>query len=150
MKTSILKVMFLTAFLTGYTSCEAEEDPSGDNPPVKDSGAMTPEEALIYMKVTDNLVIVDVASLTHYDRVHFVRAINIPIENISAAEADKLYRELPEGRPIILHCRRGVTVSGAYRRVKELRPDIPGISYIAGAPPFEEYNQWHKNNKQIQ
>lgn len=127
-----------------------QEQNSGEEekPPVQnDLGAVTPEKALEYMKTTQNLVIVDVASVTNYNRQHFEGAVNVPIENISGTDADKLYRELPQGRPVILHCRRGAIVPGAYRRVKELRPDIPEISYIAGVPPFDAYNQWYNNNK---
>ena len=43
----------------------------------------------------------------------------------------KAFMELPAGRPVILHCRRGMIVPGAYRRLKELRPVIPEISYVS-------------------
>lgn len=107
-----------------------------------DLGGMSPEEALKYMQETENLVIVDVASKSNYERVHFENAINIPIEDLNSDEEDALYKEIPKDRPVILHCRQGVIVPGAYRRLKELRPDIPEISYIAGAPLFTEYNEW--------
>lgn len=110
-------------------------------------GAVTPDAALSYMKRTKDLVIVDVAAKQWYAKEHFSGAINIPIEDISHEEADKLYMEIPAGRPVILHCRRGVIVPGAYRRVKELRPDIPEISYIDGVPPFEAYNEWLASQK---
>ena len=50
--------------------------------------------------------------------------------------------QIPQGRPTLLHCRRGMTVPGAYERVKELRPDIWEIFYIDDAPLFDEYNRW--------
>lgn len=113
-----------------------------NNVSVNDLGAMSPEKALEYMKKTENLVIVDVATRSWYAKEHFEGAINIPIENISPDEAEKLYLDIPAGRPVILHCRLGMVVPGAYRTLKKLRPDIPEISYIDGAPLFGEYNEW--------
>lgn len=108
-----------------------------------DLGGMEPAKALEYMKSAQDLVIVDVAARNGFAKIHFVNAINIPIENISLDEAKKLYMQIPTDRPVLLHCRLGMIVPGAYQTVKNLRPDIPEISYIAGKPPFHEYNTWH-------
>lgn len=127
----------------GCSEKNASEMPDNDNNvSVNDLGAMSPEKALEYMKKTENLVIVDVATRSWYAKEHFEGAINIPIENISPDEAEKLYLDIPAGRPVILHCRLGMVVPGAYRTLKKLRPDIPEISYIDGAPLFGEYNEW--------
>lgn len=110
---------------------------------VRDRGGLSPEEALAYMKMTDDIVIVDVAATKWYKREHFIGAVNIPIEELDSQQEDELYMNaIPSGRPVILHCRRGMIVPGAYRRVKELRSDIPEISYIAGTPKFAEYNEY--------
>lgn len=143
-------IMYVLAFLTGCTSCEAKENEEVNNPPVSDLGAMTPQGALEYMKSTGNLVIVDVATITHFNRIHFEGAVNIPIENINSNEAKKRYMELPAGRPVILHCRQGAIVPSVYRTLKECRPDIPEISYIAGAPLFDAYNDWKQENGEDQ
>lgn len=147
MKRKIFMIMTVLALITSYTSCEAKENENEEvnNPQLNDLGAMTPERALEYMKTTKNLVIVDVAAKRWYDRQHFEGAVNIPIENINSDEAKALYLELPAGRPILLHCRQGVIVPGAYRTLKSLRSDIPEISYIAGVPSFDAYNQWYNN-----
>ena len=105
-------------------------------------GALTPEAALEYMKTEKNLVIVDVAAKRYFDREHFAGAVNIPIEELDGEEEDELYAALPKGRPVLLHCRLGMIVPGAYERLAELRPDIPEIAYIDGAPLFREYNEW--------
>ena len=110
-------------------------------------GAMSPEAALEYMKETKDLVIVDVAATRWYDDNHFEGAINIPIEELDSEAEDALYREIPAGRPVMMHCRRGMIVPGAYDRVLELRPDIPEISYIDGTPQFDEYNQWMESQQ---
>lgn len=120
------------------TGNKQDETPST----MKDLGGMSPEKALEYMKMTENLVIVDVASRTNYARKHFEGAVNIPIENLSSDEEKELYLKLPKGRPVILHCRLGMIVPGAYRTLKQLRADIPEISYIDGTPLFDEYNAW--------
>ena len=105
-------------------------------------GGVTPEAALEYMKTTKNLVIVDVAPQKMYEKDHFIEAISIPIENISKDEEDKRYKELPAGRPVLVHCRRAIFAPQAYKRLLELRPDIPEISYINGGPLIKPYNEW--------
>lgn len=109
---------------------------------VRRLGALTPEAALEYMKTEKNLVIVDVAAKRYFNREHFEGAVNIPIEELDREEEDELYAALPKGRPVVLHCRLGMIVPGAYERLTELRPDIPEIAYIDGAPLFREYNEW--------
>ena len=37
-------------------------------------------------------------------------------------------------------------VPGAYQTLKQLRPDIPEIAYIADTPLFDEYNAWHETS----
>ena len=142
--------------LLSLVGCSSAENPSSNaesvvvtaaeksNVSQNDLGALNPSEALEYMKNTADLIIVDVAAKRWFDKEHFVGAINIPIEEISSGEADELYKKIPSGKPVILHCRRGMIVPSAYRRVKELRADIPEISYIDGVPPFAEYNDWKK------
>ncbi|MBR4909597.1 MAG: hypothetical protein IKZ43_11365 [Acidaminococcaceae bacterium] len=106
-------------------------------------GAISPEQALEYMKKTKNLVIVDVAPRKAYDKGHFIGAISIPIEGLSKEEEDKRYKELiPAGKPVLIHCRRAIFAPNAYKRIVELRPDIPEISYINGAPLMQPYNEW--------
>lgn len=118
------------------------------SPKSKDMGGMTPRKALEYMKKTDNLVILDVATANWYRTKHFEGAVNIPVEELNSAEEKELYNKLPKGRPVILHCRRGMVVPGAYRTLKALRPDIPEISYIDGTPLFNEYNDWKKSRNE--
>lgn len=106
------------------------------------SGSISPQEALEYMKTKRDLVIVDVAARRWYKQEHFKGAVNIPIEELSAEEEKELYQQLPKGRPVIMHCRLGMIVPGAYRTLRQLRPDISEIYYIDGKPLFEAYNEW--------
>ena len=94
------------------------------------------------MKKTENLVIIDVAAAKWYNKNHFVGAINIPIEELNSEEEDAFYMDIPTDRPVLMHCRLGMIVPEAYERMRELRPDIPEISYIAGSPLFDDYNEW--------
>ena len=112
--------------------------------PVKpeSSGPISPKEALEYMKTAKDLVIVDVAAKRWYAQEHFKEAVSIPIEELSAEEEQELYLRLPKNRPVVMHCRRGMIVPGAYRMLKQLRPDISEIYYIDGKPLFEAYNEW--------
>ena len=116
------------------------------------SGPISPKDALEYMKTKKDLVIVDVAAKRWYAQEHFKGAVNIPIEELSADEEKKMYLQLPKGRPIVMHCRLGMIVPGAYRTLKQLRPDIIEIYYIDGKPLFEAYNEWinsQENDKQL-
>ena len=106
------------------------------------SGPISPKDALEYMKTKKDLVIVDVAAKRWYAQEHFKGAVNIPIEELSADEEKELYLQLPKGRPVVMHCRLGMIVPGAYRTLKQLRPDISEIYYIDGKPLFEAYNEW--------
>ena len=109
----------------------------------KAMGAISPEQALEYMKKTKNLIIVDVAPRKAYDKGHFIGAISIPIEGLSKEEEDKRYKELiPAGKPVLIHCRKAIFAPNAYKRIVELRPDIPEVSYINGAPLIQPYNEW--------
>lgn len=128
-------------YVAGTSSTEVTGE-NGMKQTRNELGALSPEAALEYMKNTPNLVIVDVAATRWYNEEHFEHAMNIPIEELDSGEEDARYLEIPSGRPVLLHCRRGMIVPGAYRRVLELRADIPEISYIDGTPPFAEYNEW--------
>ncbi|MDV0445416.1 hypothetical protein MmiAt1_09930 [Methanimicrococcus sp. At1] len=112
----------------------------------RDWGGLSPEFSLVYMKGTEDLVIVDLRATEFYNEVHFEGAVHIPIEELTRDEIDALYMALPEGRPVISHCRRGVSVIPEHDIMKELRPDIWEISYIAGVPLFDEYNEWYAEN----
>lgn len=111
----------------------------------KDLGGLPPEQAFDYMEKTPDLVIVNVAGRGFWDRNHFDGAVNIPTEDIGDDASIEKLKELPAGRPVIMHCRRGHMVVDWYQRLKALRPDIPEVSYIAGVPPFDAYNDWARD-----
>lgn len=136
MKTLMALFLILCCVVTAHAAERTEKQ--------NDLGGMEPAQALEYMKATKNLVIVDVAASRWFATKHFAGAVNIPIENISSDEAAELYRNLPARRPVLLHCRLGMVVPGAYQTLKALRPDIPEVAYIAGRPLFDEYNAWYE------
>lgn len=141
-------MMMAMAFLVGCTSCNAQSDspetePSGGNSSTTHAlGALTPQKALEYMKTTSELVIVDVATAHEYAEEHFDGAINIHY-----SEMPERYDEIPRDRKVLLHCRLGMVVPNAYRVLLEKRPDIVELSYIDGAPLFEAYNSWKKEQE---
>lgn len=100
-------------------------------------GGLSPEEALEYMKNTENLVIVEVNTAQWKKETPFTGAMWIPHDEMA-----ERYDEIPEGLPVILHCGAGVVSVPAYETLIEKRPDIPELSYIDGAPPIQEYNEW--------
>lgn len=140
--------MMAMAFLVGGTSCNAQNDspetePSGGNSSTTRAlGALTPQKALEYMKTTGGLVIVDVATAREYAEEHFDGAINIHY-----SEMPERYDEIPRDRKVLLHCRLGMVVPNAYRVLLEKRPDIAELSYIDGAPLFDAYNSWKKEQE---
>ena len=138
--------LFAVVLIAAFAALAAPTIPTyAEEAAVRRLGALTPEAVLEYMKTEKNLVIVDVAAKRYFDREHFEGAVNIPIEELDREEEDELYAALPKGRPVVLHCRLGMIVPGAYERLTELRPDIPEIAYIDGAPLFREYNEWLAN-----
>ena len=100
-------------------------------------GGLSPEDALEYMKTTEGLVIVEVNTAQWKKETPFIGAMWIPHDEMA-----ERYDEIPEGCPVILHCGAGVVSVPAYETLIEKRPDIPELSYIDGAPPIKEYNEW--------
>lgn len=110
---------------------------------VKRMGGISPEEALEYMKNTENLVIVEVNTEVWKKETPFMNALWIPHDEMA-----ERYDEIPKECPVILHCGAGVVSVPAYETLVEKRPDIPELSYIDGAPPIAEYNAWyHETHK---
>ena len=100
-------------------------------------GAMSPADALEYMKTSDNLVIIDTATAREYEEEHFEGAIHIHY-----SEMNDRYGEIPENSTVLLHCRLGMVVPRAYEVLLAHRPDLEEVAYIDGAPLFDEYNEW--------
>ena len=107
-------------------------------------GGLEPEEAFQYMKdhYDEGLVIIEVN--TDYWKLQngFIGAMHIPHD-----EMGKRYHEVPSDVPVILHCRAGVVSVPAYETLWEKRPDIKQLSYIAGRPPVDEFNEWVEAHK---
>jgi rhodanese-related sulfurtransferase len=127
---ALLVIAAAFAFSPGH--CAAQQN---------DLGAKTPAEALDYMKMTSALFILDVSEARSFRDVHFIGSYNVPFREL-VSHIDII----PEGRPVLVLCRRGRTCLKAYELIKRMRPDIPEISYIYGEPLFEEYNAWKKSN----
>ncbi|MGL5722430.1 MAG: rhodanese-like domain-containing protein [Brevinema sp.] len=155
MKKNIHTFIVIFVFVLGFVGCQQMEksnSASGGIQQIKTTaqpntvqnriGALSPEKSLEYLKNNSNVIIVDVATTAWFNRKHFQGAISIPIEELTSDEEDKLYLLIPTGSPVIVHCRLGMIVGGAYNRLIELRPDIPEIAYIDDTPLFDEYNQW--------
>lgn len=119
-----------------------ETDPASPDPlpdaGVSRLGGMTPEDALVYMESTPNLVIIEVTPDDMKFETGFIGAMHIPYDQM-----DTRYTEVPSEVPVILHCRLGKASVTAYEILSEKRPDIPELSYIAGVPPIDAYNTWY-------
>lgn len=102
-------------------------------------GGMKPSDALEYMKTTPDLVIVQVNTAEWKIEPGFTGALWIPHDEMA-----ERYDEIPEGKPVILHCGGGIVSVPAYETLLEKRPDIPELSYIAGSPHsiIDKYNKW--------
>ena len=109
----------------------------------QDLGGMEPEAALKYMKKTPDLYIIDVREPEWYDGFkQFTGNHHIPVSQIA-----KRYKEIPSDRPVLLNCGAGVMAPKAYKILKEKKANIKQLSYIAGTPLFDEYNNWLKEQK---
>lgn len=102
-------------------------------------GGLEPADALEYMEehYDEGLVIVEVN--TDYWKLQrgFTGAMHIPHDQMA-----ERYDEIPSGVPVILHCGGGIVSVPAYETLMEKRKDIPQLSYIAGRPPVEKFNEW--------
>ncbi len=108
-------------------------------------GGLEPEKALEYMKehYGEGLVIVEVNTDYWKLETGFTGAMHIPHDQMA-----ERYDEIPSGVPVILHCGGGIVSVPAYETLMEKRPDIPQLSYIAGHPLVEEFNEWlEKRNR---
>lgn len=107
-------------------------------------GGLSPEDALNYIEENYDKGLVIVEVNTDYWKLKngFSGAMHIPHDQMAAR-----YDEIPSGVPVILHCGAGVVSVPAYETLKEKRPDILQLSYIAGRPPVSEFNKWLSEHK---
>ena len=101
---------------------------------------LTPEDALEYMKNTKNLVIIDTRDLETKPN-WFIWWMEIPYNQIL-----ERFSEIPEWRPVLLHCGWGGVAPKAYQALLEANVHLPELSYIAWTPLFDEYNNWVKSD----
>jgi len=106
------------------------------------NGAISPEDALEYIKNTPNLVIVEVNTDYWKLKNGFPGALHIPHD-----EMQNRYDEIPRDVPVLLHCGAGVVSVPAYETLRAKRPDIKTLGYIAGKPPVSEFLEWKKAQK---
>ena len=97
---------------------------------------LTPQDALEYMKTTKDLVVIDTRDIEVKPN-GFKWALEIPYNQLV-----KRIEEIPQWRPVLLHCWGGNVAPKWYVALLEFNPEIPELSYIAGVPMFDEYNEW--------
>ena len=124
---------------TTEPSTEPTQEDTQMNNETNALGGLTPEDALEYLKNTPDVVIVQVNTAEWKIEPGFTGALWIPHDEIA-----ERYDEIPEGKPVLLHCGAGVVSVPAYETLLEKRPDIPELSYIAGSPRsvMDGYNEW--------
>ncbi len=108
-------------------------------------GPLEPEAALEYMKETysQGLVIINVVPEEYKQDDAFIGSMYIPYTELESRK-----EEIPADKPVILHCNRGRASELAYPILQDCRKDIPVLSYIAGEPLYDEYNEWLKTQNQ--
>jgi rhodanese-related sulfurtransferase len=89
---------------------------------------VTPEEAkALIKKMGDNLVILDMRNPNEYAVAHFPGAILIPVNELEARIS-----EVPTGKPVLVHCFKGVRAKRGCDILREKRPDLKEIYIIQG------------------
>lgn len=95
------------------------------------SPALSPPEAQDMMQNDRGFVILDVRNPEELASGYYPGSINIPLN-----ELEKRADELPAGKTVLIHCARGIRARTALKILREKRPDLPNILYIAGQPIF--------------
>ena len=95
---------------------------------------LTPEDALEYMKNTENLIIIDTRDLEVKPN-SFVWWIEIPWNQMESR-----YTEIPEWASVLLHCWGWNVAPKAYEALLKINPNLNSLGYIAWTPLFDEYN----------
>ena len=127
---------------TKQEESELDEDAEKLHVETMRMGGISSEDALEYMKTTEELVIVEVNVPEWKMSTGFTGAMFIPY-----TEMNTRYDEIPKERPVLLHCGGGIVSVEAYEILLEKRPDIPWLGYIAGAPMVRDYNEWLASQK---
>lgn len=99
--------------------------------PSAPSAAVSPAEAKQIIASTPNLYVIDVRKPEAFAERRYPNAVNMPVSELGS----RIY-EIPNGRPILMHCRSGRSVKTAYAILKKLRPDLKDVRYIDGEPLF--------------
>ncbi|MCL1915846.1 MAG: rhodanese-like domain-containing protein [Desulfovibrionaceae bacterium] len=94
-------------------------------------GPITPEEGKAMVQQQTDLVILDVRNPNEYVTVHYPDALNIPVN-----ELETRLNEVPQGKPVLVHCGLGKRAQRGYEILKEKRPDIKELYYINGEVIF--------------
>lgn len=92
---------------------------------------LTPEQAKEYMSKTKDLTILDVRNPNEFVTGHYPNALNIPV-----AELEQRLAEVPAGKPVLIHCAKGIRAKRAYdlMKTKHAKPDE--VFFIKGSPIF--------------
>jgi len=138
-KIVVIAVAFLLALGVAVSFVFSPGPPVSTNPAQNTIGAISPAQALDYIKKTPDLFLLDIRTVEEFEDWHFTGAYNIPLHELAERAG-----EIPAERPVLLYCRRGNRVQVAYPILVHRRPDIPEISYIDAVPLHEEHNRWKR------
>lgn len=97
---------------------------------------LSAEESARWLKDNPDATIVDVANKQSFVLSHIKNAVSIPIENIAPEEAETFYKNLPQGKPVLIYDRTGILAPRAFHEMRKIRPDLE-INYIFERPPFD-------------
>ena len=95
-------------------------------------GHITPEEGKEVIQQKEDLVIIDMRNPNEYVTLHYPNALNIPVN-----ELETRLGEVPAGKPVLVHCGRGIRSERGYHILREQRPDIEELYHIDGEPVFD-------------
>lgn len=87
----------------------------------------TPTEAWEYIVATPDVYILDVRSAEEFSKGYINGAVNIPV-----GELEERIVELPEGRPVLVHCMVGKRSERAYQIIRAKRPELQPVFAVTG------------------
>ena len=120
--------VFLSALVLSVALLLAQSAMAFQSSMAVEPGPVAPTVGKAMTQQQKDLVILDVRNPNEFVTGHYPNALNIPVN-----ELETRFSEVPAGKPVLVHCAKGVRARRAYEMLQEKRPDIKALYFIQGS-----------------